>query len=216
MVAVTKIERIIKKYRFLLPNNEPIPNGHLRILCREYGVRFRNSNPFSDIHRRMVEKLQKKMKNRLAAHQILAIVKNEECPICYETFTPYRVPVFTQCMHAFCSHCLILHLKSSKRCPICRDLYVQTVEIREEDLRDPFLSSMDIVLRDNDTFTFAIHEYTIWVVYWFVNILVFVSTWLGVYFLYDELFIHFSNDSTPRLALPPVVYYNQSVVVEVA
>lgn len=42
-----------------------------------------------------------------------------ECPICFDKIQP-NACIITKCSHLFCDKCLLLHLKQSSSCPICR------------------------------------------------------------------------------------------------
>ena len=42
-----------------------------------------------------------------------------KCPVCLEIF--HRCATFNPCQHNLCGSCLLTHLKSSKKCPVCRE-----------------------------------------------------------------------------------------------
>lgn len=168
-----KIQCILKQYRFSIPNDRILPTSQLRILCREYNVRYRKST-FSN-YKKIVEKLNKNIQCLLKTRQIATILNKEECPICYETFTYLKYPKYTYCMHAFCSDCLDIHLKANKGCPLCRDKYT-TAENME-------FVNMEINLFFEKSIAFHFHCMNII----FIHGLLLIMAFLFVYILYEEV-----------------------------
>jgi len=168
-----KIQCILKQYRFSIPNDKILPTTQLRILCREYNVRYRKST-FSN-YKKIVEKLNKNIQYQMKTRQIASILNKEECPICYETFTYLKYPKYTYCMHAFCCNCLEMHLKTNIGCPLCRDKYT-TAE------------NMDIVNMEVNLFvenSVAFHFHCMNII--FIHSLLLIMAFLFVYILYEEV-----------------------------
>ena len=45
--------------------------------------------------------------------------KNVKCPVCLES-PLNNTPASTKCGHVFCKDCIVMSLKNSKKCPICK------------------------------------------------------------------------------------------------
>lgn len=183
-----KIQCILKKYRFSIPNDTILSCSELRVLCREYRVRYRKAT-FSN-YKKIVEKINKNIQYKLKTRQIIAIMNKEECPICYETFTYLKYPKYTYCMHAFCSDCLSIYLKHNHGCPLCRDKYTT-------------MENMDIVDMEINIFfekSIAFHFHCMNIIY--IHVLLAFMILLFVYVLYEEMLkIQNQKDHTKMINL---------------
>ena len=91
----------------------------------DYVFCFTNFQPKNELKRTKELPLSN---DKTSPQKLLKIIQEEEitCSICLEIFT--RCATLSPCGHNFCGSCLILHLRKSLQCPLCKTTIVSVIK----------------------------------------------------------------------------------------